>query len=51
MDIRNRKGLRQEAAAALAENPGDPRKTLLVFIAVTALGSNTYKRDALMLQK
>ena len=35
MDIRNRKGLRQEAAAALADNPGDPRKTLLVFITVT----------------
>ena len=39
MDIRNRKGLRQEAAAALAGNPGDPRKTVLVYIAVTALGS------------
>ena len=39
MDIRNRKGLRQEAAAALADNPGDPRKTVLVFIAVTVLGS------------
>ena len=37
MDIRNRKGLRKEAAAAVASNPGDPRYTLLVYVAVTAL--------------
>ena len=37
MDIRNRKGLRREAAAALAENPGNPRQTLLVYVAVAAL--------------
>lgn len=39
MDIRNRKGLRREAAAALASNPGNPRQTVLVYIAVTVLCS------------
>lgn len=37
MDIRNRKGLRRAAADALAANPGDPRYTLLIYVAVTAL--------------
>ena len=37
MDIRNRKGLRRAAADAVASNPGDPRYTLLVYVAVTAL--------------
>ena len=37
MDIRNRKVLRREAAAALADNPGDPRQTVVVYVAVTAL--------------
>ena len=36
MDIRNRKGLRREAVAAVASNPGDTRYTLLVYLAVTA---------------
>lgn len=36
MDIRNRKGLRKEAAAAVASNPGDVRCTLLVYLAVMA---------------
>ena len=39
MDIRNRKGLRQYAAAALADNSGNPRLTVLVYVAVTALSS------------
>ena len=39
MDIRNRKGLRRAAADAVASNPGDPRYTLLVYVAVTALSS------------
>lgn len=39
MDIRNQKGLRQYAAAALADNPGNPRLTVLVYVAVTALSS------------
>ena len=37
MDIRNRKGLRRAAADAVAANTGDPRYTLLIYIAVTAL--------------
>ena len=36
MDIRNRRDLRQRAADAVAANPGDPRLTLLVYVAVTA---------------
>ena len=39
MDIRNRKGLRQYAAAALADNSGNPRLAVLVYVAVTALSS------------
>ena len=36
MDIQKRKGLRREAAAAVASNPGDVRYTLLVYLAVMA---------------
>ena len=36
MDIRNRRDLRQRAADAVAANPGDPRLTLLVYVAATA---------------
>ena len=39
MDIRNRKGLRREAVAAVASNPGDTRYTLLIYLAVTAFCS------------
>ena len=37
MDIRNRRELRREARAAVAANTGDPRLTVLIYIAVTAL--------------
>ena len=36
MDIQKRKGLRKEAAAAVASNPGDVRYTLLIYLAVMA---------------
>ena len=39
MDIRNRKALRREADAAVAANTGDPRLTLLVYVAVSLVGS------------
>lgn len=39
MDIRNRKALRREADAAVAANTGDPRLALLVYVAVSLLGS------------
>ena len=38
MDIRNRKDLRREADAAVAANSGNPRQTLLVYLAVTLIG-------------
>lgn len=37
MDIQNRRELRREARAAVAANTGDPRLTVLIYIAVTAL--------------
>ena len=39
MDIRNRKGLRAEAAAALADNAGKPQQTVLIYAAATVLMS------------
>lgn len=39
MDIRNRKELRREAAAAVAAAPGDLRLTLLIYLAVTGLSA------------
>ena len=39
MDIRNRRELRREAGAAVAANPGDPRLTVLIYVAVTTLSS------------
>ena len=36
MNIKNRKELRRQAAAALADNPGDPKQTSLIFALVTA---------------
>lgn len=39
MDKHTRRSLRTSALTALAENPGNPRKTALVYIAVTSLAS------------
>lgn len=37
MEIRNQKELRRQAAAALADNPGNPRQTVLLYAVITAL--------------
>ena len=39
MDKNTRRSLRASVLTALAENPGDPRKTVLVYIAITSLAS------------
>ena len=39
MDKNTRRSLRASVRTALAENPGDPRKTALVYIAITSLAS------------
>ena len=36
MDKNTRRSLRASVLTALAENPGDPRKTALVYIAITS---------------
>ena len=39
MDKNTRRSLRASVRTALAENPGDPRKTALVYIAITSLAN------------